>query len=120
MTFTNEVFDAGGWWSSGASATVPAGAIPSGFTNIAVSYTALVRFVSNGTGARKIIVLKNGSEVDSYSTGALSGDTTTVSVTGYTTCAATDTFKVQVRQNSGGALNMDVARIALVRFAPES
>lgn len=120
VTFTHEILDIGGWWSSGISAAVPAGAIPSGFTVIAVHYIALVRFVSNGTGSRKIIVVQNGSEVNSYALSALSGETTTVPLNGYATCEAGDTFGVQVYQSSGGALNMDVARLTIVRHAPVS
>ena len=120
VTFTTEVFDSGGWWSSGATSTVPAGAIPSGYTTVAVMFIALVRFVANGTGGRKILILKNGSEVDSVNYSAISGDTTTVTLTGFTTCVAADTFKMQVRQSSGGALNMDVARLTLVRYAAVS
>jgi hypothetical protein len=118
VTWTNEVFDYGSWWSTGATITVPAGAIPAGFTTIALQIIALVRFVSNGTGGRKIIVNKNGSEEDSFAIGALSGDPTTVALTAFFTAVSGDAITVQVFQNSGGALNMDVARISVVRFLP--
>lgn len=120
VTFTAESFDAGAWWSSGATVTVPSGAIPSGYTTIAVLLIGIVRFVSNSTGGRKIIFLKNGSEVDSLSVAAQSGEATTVSLTAFATCSAADTFKMQVRQSSTAALNMDVARFTIVRFAPAS
>lgn len=120
VTLTNEVFDNGGWWSSGASFTVPASAIPSGFTTIAVQVVCLIRFVSNGTGTRKLLVLKNGVEQDSFGLSALTGETTSVSLVSFFTVVAADTIKLQAYQSSTAALNMDVARLTVVRTAPVS
>lgn len=118
VAFTNEVFDADGWWSSGSTLTVPGAAVPSGSTAIYVQAIMLARFVANGTGGRKVLILRNGSEEDSASFAAISGETTTVQLTSIFTVEDGDTIKMQVRQNSGGNLNMDAARLTVYRIAP--
>lgn len=121
ISWNAESFDYGGWWSSGTALTVPAGAIPAGYTNIAVLAIARAKFASNTTGNRKLTVLKNGSEVGSTALGGVGGgDTTLVWLVELFTVAAADTVAVQVYQTSGGALNVTAASISLVRYAPAS
>jgi len=120
ITLTNEVFDFGGWWSSGATFTVPAGAIPAGYTTIAVMVNASIRFAANGTGLRKLIVLKNGSEIDHFGAPGLVGEVVTVAGLTVFTVEAADTIGIQAYQSSGGALNLDVARLTVLRYAPAS
>jgi hypothetical protein len=118
IIFTDEVLDLGGWWSSGATITVPAGAVPAGFTTIALQAIASVRFAANGTGTRQIRILQNGAVVDDMSFSALSGETTMLSIVTFFAAAAGDTVELQVQQNSGGALNVQYNRLTVVRFAP--
>ena len=58
----------------------------------------------------------NGSEVDSLAVSAINGDTTTVQLSGFCEVVAADDITMAVTQSSGGALNMDVARIAIYRL----
>lgn len=119
VTFTAETFDFGGWWASGSLATVPAGAIPSGFTTIMVQCFATARFAANGTGTRQAAIVLNGSVSGvGVSVSALSGETTLVPVTKVIEVAAGDTLGLSVQQNSGGALNCDYGLLTIVRFAP--
>lgn len=118
VTFTAEVFDFGGWYSSGSTFTVPAGAVPAGFTTIVLDVVAIARFVANGAGSRQLAILKNGSTEDLFGLSALSGDTTSVILPAKFEAAAGDTIKIQVYQSSGDALNLDVAKLTVVRFAP--
>lgn len=118
VTWQAEAFDAGGWWTSGTNIVVPAGAIPPGYTTIAVHFICRVRFVDNGTGSRSLQVQVNGSSAGSNAAKADSGETTEVWVADYAVVAAGDVITAQVRQSSNGALNMDSAKISVVRHAP--
>ncbi len=120
IIFTAEIFDVGGWWSSGDTATVPASAVPAGYTNVLLSGFALLRFVSNGTGGRICRIAINGTALDSVSTSAIIGETTTVTLPILMSVAAGDALTVEAVQSSGGALNCDVARLALFRVGPIS
>jgi hypothetical protein len=118
ITLTAETFDYGGWWSSGPTVTVPAGAIPTGYTSVAVLLIGLLRYVANGTGSRQLRILLNGSEVETVVHSALSGEKTTVHYSTVFTVEAADEIKMQGYQSSGGALNIDNARLTIVRYAP--
>lgn len=120
ITWTAEGYDFGGWWSSGSNITTPASAIPSGFTTIGVLVIARTVFASNGTGIRRLNILKNGSNFGQVSTSALTGDTTDLACIDVTTVASGDTVSVQVYQNSGGALNVSSTQVTLIRIAPAS
>jgi hypothetical protein len=98
--------------------TVPAGAIPTGYTSVAVLLIGLLRYVANGTGSRQLRILLNGSEVETVVHSALSGEKTTVHYSTVFTVEAADEIKMQGYQSSGGALNIDNARLTIVRYAP--
>lgn len=120
FSWDTESLDYGGWWSSGTAATVPAGAIPSGFTTIAVLVLASAKFASNGTGKRRIKILKNGSTTGSWTIGAVSGDVTDVVLSDVFTVAAGDTIALAAYQNSGSSLNATEGAITILRYAPAS
>lgn len=116
VSFDTEIADFGGWWSSGTTATTPSGAIPAGYTSVGALVTCAAKFATNATGKRKMVPLKNGSSVDSWKVSAIDDDTTSVYLTTFTTTVATDTWKLQVWQNSTGALNMSEARLTVLRY----
>jgi hypothetical protein len=119
ISYNTETFDYGGWFGgSGTTVTVPAGAIPSGYTTIALMVVAHTRWTSNSTGWRRLQVLKNGSQEDGTSVSAVNGDTTDETVTSFLTAVAGDTITCQVYQTSGGALTCDENRLTVVRYAP--
>lgn len=118
ISFDTEVYDHGGWWSSGTTVTVPAGAIPAGFTTVAIHVIGRLRYVANGTGYRKIKLLRNGAQIIGNSASGDATETTEVSASDYTVCAAGDAITMQALQSSGGALNVDIATLVVVRFMP--
>lgn len=118
VSFQNEVFDYGGWWSAGTTITVPAGAIPAGYTTIMLIVVCRARWATNATGNRRIRPLKNGTLFGSHTIGGLTGDPTDQTITEFTLAAAGDTIQMEVYQSSGGALDLDVGNISVIRFAP--
>jgi hypothetical protein len=121
ISYTAEDLDFGAWFpGSGTTVTVPAGAIPSGYTSIALMAVARTIFASNGTGWRRLIILKNGGQEDGMSVSAITGDTTDLGIVSFMTAVAGDTITVQVYQTSGGALNSTGNKLSVVRFAPAS
>lgn len=110
ISWSSAPLDVSGWWTSGTDMTVPAGAVPSGYTNAILEISAYARFVSNGTGTRSIAVIQNGSTVEAgISVSAITGDTTQVGGTWWAVVAVGDVLDIQVKQTSGGALNADFA-----------
>lgn len=106
LSWTSASLDVGGWWSAGTDIIVPASAIPAGYTTIYIEIHGQTRAATNATGSRTISFLLNGSTIeDNYSAGALAADPTTIQHTVWATVAAADVLKMQVSQNSGGALN---------------
>jgi hypothetical protein len=120
MSFTAEVIDAGGWIAvTSTTVTVPAGAIPAGYTTIAVDCRISATFATNATGYRRATLLKNGTPVVGPVVDAGSGQVTVVSESCITTAVAGDTFTVEVQQTSGGSLNV-TAGLTVVVFKPVS
>jgi hypothetical protein len=69
-------------------------------------------FVNNATGVRAIQLLQNGTVLRNVGVPATSGFGTTVQTpTLYVQCVVVDVLKVQVYQNSGGALNLAAATV---------
>lgn len=120
VVFDTENLDFGGWWTSGATITVPAGAVPSGFTTIAVHLIPKLNFATDATGNRRLLILVNGAEIERMTLSALTGDPTVVQHSTYAEVAAGDTIKLQAYQNSGGNLNLQAGGIWVVRHAPAS
>ena len=119
ISWVTEVFDYGGWWASGTTVTVPAGAIPSGYTTIAVMVFARIRFASNSTGIRRIRIMQNGSAIGTRTSSALGGgDSTDTDISDVAVCAAADTFTLEAYQTSGGNLAADGSGLTIVRIAP--
>lgn len=118
ITWTTEVLDYGGWWASGTNIVVPAGAIPSGYTTIALAVNARTKFAANGTGARRIKVKKNGTEFGSVSLSGISGETVDLQLAELVTVVATDVLIFTVYQTSGSALDVSQTQISVYRVAP--
>ena len=118
ITYVTASYNYDTWWVSGATFTVPAAAIPAGFTSIAVFCQVRARFASNATGYRRLRFLLNGAAAGSISVDANSGAETEVSITDFLICVAGDTIKAEAFQNSGGNLNLEVSTIHVVRYAP--
>lgn len=115
ISFTSEIYDFGGWWSSGTTATVPAGAIPAGYTTIVAELVARAFFASNATGYRRIDILVNGSVVARKTVGANATAGTDDETTDFVEVAAGDTITLEVTQTSGGALNV-TALLTVMRY----
>ena len=104
--------DVGGWWTSGATFTVPVGTVPAGYTSAVVEIQASARFDVNSAGARTIEVTQNGTVVEqSFTTSGLPSDTTPVAVTVWAEVVDGDALQVLVVQSSGGALNCSHASV---------
>jgi hypothetical protein len=118
ISWDTENLDYGGWWSSGTAITVPAGAIPAGYTSIMLDVVTMVKFATDGTGKRRVTWLKNGSSFGSWKTTSLDDDVTTIVFPEAVEVAAGDTIAVQVWQNSGSSLNVTEGRITVERRGP--
>lgn len=118
VPWDGETFDVGTWWTSGAAITVPAVAIPSGFTTVVLLVTGAAHFAANGTGSRGIRILKDGAEWRTVSASAIaSPDTTSLAVTDLVTAVSGTVIKLQVAQNSGGSLTADQLFFSVLRYA---
>ena len=120
ISWAAEVEDVGGWWSSGANITVPSGAIPSGYTDIKLLVIARTLWDNNGTGIRGMYLLKNGSAFASPVVAGITGEDIDQQVTDFVTVSSGDVVKLQLYQNSGGALDASNTKITVVRYAPVS
>lgn len=121
ILFTTEVFDQGGWITvTSDTVTVPAGAIPPGYTTIAIDVRVGVHFGTNSTGYRKATVNQNGSPISGPQNDASPTTTTPVNEASLTTAVAGDTFTVNAYQNSGGALDIISAKLSITVYKPVS
>lgn len=69
-----------------------------------------VRFASNATGYRQVLLVKNGTTPIAQDTrNAVNGSVTIITMHARYLFIAGDYIEVQVLQNSGGALNVDTA-----------
>jgi hypothetical protein len=121
VTLTAEVWDQGGWIAVPATtATVPASAIPPGYTTVVLDIRVGVIFTGNAVGGRRAIISQNGTQIyikgmDAPGTSGLMVDFTMLAP-----AVAGDTFTVQVWQNSGGTLTITSANMSLAVFRPLS
>ncbi len=121
VTLTTEVWDNGGWIAvSATTATLPAGAIPAGFTTVAIDIRAAALFAGNTVGARRLIINQSGTQIYSKAIEATGTGGLTVDFSILWPAVAGDTFKLQVWQNSGGALNLSSAYLSLSVYRPIS
>lgn len=118
--FDTESLDIGGWWSSGSVITVPSGAVPSGSTAVLVMVRGRISYSSNGTGNRRIRVLKNGSSFASMTVDAVVGGDTDYFIVDFETVTSGDELTLEAYQTSGGNLNVTEANLAVVRLFPTS
>ena len=107
----------GSWWTSGSSVTVPAAAIPSGSTTIAVRVNFYVRFGVNSVGNRSIDVYVNGASANGFVTKGASLPSDVATVVGFdlVQVIAGDVITLQAYQDSGGALNITGAHFLVER-----
>lgn len=121
VTLTSETWDEGSWIAvTSATFTVPASAVPPGYTTVIVDIRANVLWAGNSSGARRIIINKTGTQIrskahDMYSASAFPQDLAVLEP-----AVAGDTFKLQVWQNSGGALNVSSASLSVSVYRPLS
>lgn len=124
VNFTIENLDIGGWFpGSGTTITVPASAIPDGATTILLGCAGDVTFATNSTGARIVELHVNGSLVSGAGNtnyGLASDPTVVILNFKIIEVAAGDTIKLNVKQTSGGSLNLTVARFDLHRIGQAS
>jgi hypothetical protein len=114
-------FDVGSWWSSGTNIVVPAGAIPPGYTTIAVDIRASTNFSADAAGTRFMRILVNGSEARKSSlTGIGGGDVTDIDVAHTVIVAAGDVITIEVYQSSGSSLTISGSNtiVSALRRAP--
>lgn len=116
ISWDTENFDYGAWWSSGANITVPAGAIPTGFTTIAVWVIPILSFPTDADGKRRVIINKNGAEQERMTLSAVSDDPTIVILPTLITVVAADVITIQAYHTAGGALNV-TASVKVIRHA---
>lgn len=106
VVWTHEIVDQGGWYpGSGSTVTVPAAALPPGYTTVIVSMSVQIWWDSDADGTRSVAFYKNGVEFARQKM-----------VAGYTgifgqvvappdiDAEPTDTFQVQVIHSAGGTL----------------
>lgn len=115
ISWDTETYDYGGWYTSGTNIVVPAGAIPAGFTSIAVDINASLKYASNTTGKRRVQLNLNGSYVKSWTIGGVSGDVTDVQLSHTMVVVATDIITIVALQTSGGALNVTEGAVTCIR-----
>jgi hypothetical protein len=118
ITWTTERKDVGGWYSSGTQIIVPAGAIPSGSTTIAIKVEARTIFAADATGRRRVRLLKNGTPFRTPSYSGDASDDTEVPASGVEFVVATDIITVELYQNSGGSLNASETIVDVYRLGP--
>jgi hypothetical protein len=121
ISFSTELADFGGWYTSGTNVVVPAGAFPGAFTTIACQFALQGEWASNATGLRAMRVLVNGSAVTQFKGPSLSGDTTTIDGADFLLgLAAADIITLEVYQSSGGTLNISNTNLKVFRYAPQA
>ena len=81
--------------------------------------TAWVQWASNATGRRRVQIVKNSDIQVIADTNAVSGATTSQSISTVMYCAVNDTIDVRASQNSGGALDVNTGSRMKIAFMGE-
>lgn len=118
VSFTAEDYDYGSWWTSGTNIVVPAGAIPSGYTTIALLCQGRTIFTANSTGYRGLRILKNGSAEMTFTSASFATDNSHVAGSGFMIVAAGDVITMERYQNTGSPLDTSSAQLDVARFMP--
>jgi hypothetical protein len=119
ISWGSSPIDVGNWWTSGDTITVPAAAVPAGYTSIFIALQGMSRSATNGVGTRQIKFQLNGSDIEveqSYS--AINGEATTIAAFVWAEVESGDTIQMMVQQNSGGALNFSYSAAHIHRLGP--
>ncbi len=97
-----ESFDRGGFFTAPSTFVIPSSGV--------YAFGATVAFADNATGTRQLEIVKNDSTVlSTIETNSSAGTSHFVTLTSSNIFNALDTFKLRVRQTSGGALNIVVS-----------
>lgn len=120
VSWTAEVHDVGGWYSSGTDIIVPTSEIPAGFSMISLHGIARATFVASAAGYRGLRVLVNGSAVITGTESGFATDSAHIIGTDYLFVQDADVITMELYQNSGGALDASSIQLTLVRFLPVS
>lgn len=121
IIFTSETFDIGGWIAvSSPTFTVPASAIPAGFTTVVVDVRVHTDFAGSAVGARQFIANQNGSQVMADSGTADAATNTHQEGSVLTPAVVGDVFTLDVVQTSGGSLNIVGVTMSVTVYAPLS
>lgn len=108
VTFDSTDYDDGSYWGGGINSTLPAGRW---------LVKANAEFASNATGFRAAILRIGISSLMAHSPAAVSGAVSKVSVIASVLLTSSTTVGLQVRQNSGGALNVEEAILSAERMS---
>lgn len=120
VSFNNQITDIGGYWSSGTDIIVPSD-YPAGITAYFYLVPIVAVFATNGTGARGLRTLVNGSVEEQYSFDAeITGATTCAVPTSIAAAEEADVITLEVYQNSGGALNLSGVVLTAIRLLPSA
>lgn len=108
----------GDWWTSGSNITVPAAAVPAGFTTIVLLVAARLRYATDGDGVRRGQLFLDGVNFGSTTVGALSADDTDFNILEFVEASAGQVVTLEAYHTAGGALNLEVGNISVMRYAP--
>lgn len=115
----NVTFDVTDWHASNDDfLTVPADAIPPGYTRVVVHINALLAWESDNQGGRIAALLVNGSQILVNSFDAHQSDGVDHVLTEYAVVEAGDTVELTGYQTSGGSIDVTRASLTVVVHAP--
>jgi hypothetical protein len=121
VVFLSETVDQGGWIAvSSDTITVPAGAIPPGYTSVILDVRYIASWASNATGVRSVQFTFNGTPFLGTSYSAASANTTEHAASWKIVAEAGDTLTLEVLQTSGGALNLTSVSVSVDVYRPFS
>lgn len=118
LNLTAEIIDEGSWFpGSGTTVTVPAGAIPSGYTKLMIHIQVSLEWEGNTTGRRTLNIFKNGSLIGPNFQQAVGSSLSFAQINNRTYWFESgDTIQVQAYQDSGGSLDVNSALVTVARI----